>query len=173
MLVDVVMTRASEGLGQQGLQHDLARTIANWADGSAYDALAALFIAADRANRAGQTRLTEGEIQRACDEIPQPSVSLARILALPPNKRLVLRELVDLDEEQRRSVTVTTEAISDSPDIELSSGTVKRFLYEMAEIGIVERVQGESHGKGRPPSRVELRFPPTAFRRLYDLREEG
>jgi Cdc6-like AAA superfamily ATPase len=173
MLVDVVMTRASEGLSQQGLQHDLARTIAEWADGSAYDALAALFIAADRANREGQTRLSDREIGRACEEIPQPSVSLGRILALPPNKQLVLRELVDLDETQRQSVTATTEAISESPTVDLTSGTVKRFLYEMAEIGIVERVQGESRGKGRPPSRVELRFPPTAFRRLYDLREES
>jgi len=42
----------------------------------------------------------------------------------------------------------------------------------MAETGIVERVQAEHHdGKGRPPSRVELRFPPTAFRRLHDLRQ--
>jgi len=171
MLVDVVMTRASEGLGQQALPHDLARSVADWADGSAYDALAALFIAADRADQAGRARVTEAEIQRACEEIPQPSVSLGRILSLPPNKQLVLRELVDLDEERRRSVTVTTEAISNSSDIELSSGTVKRFLYEMAEIGIVERVQGDSHGKGRPPSRVELRFPPTVFRRLYDLQQ--
>lgn len=171
MLVDVVMTRASEGLSQQALQHGLARTIADWAAGSAYDALAALFIAADRANQAGRTRVSEQEVQTACEEIPQPSVSLGRILSLPPNKRLVLRELVDLDEEQRRSVTVTTEAISDSPTVDLTSGTVKRFLYEMAEIGIVERVQGDSRGKGRPPSRVELRFPPTVFRRLYDLQQ--
>ncbi|WP_336328397.1 Cdc6/Cdc18 family protein [Halovenus sp. HT40] len=173
MLVDVVMTRASEGLSQQALRHDLAREIADWADGNAYDALAALFIAADRANQAGRTQVTEREIQTACEEIPQPSVSLGRILSLPPNKQLVLRELVDLDEQQRRSVTVTTEAISDAPTVDLTSGTVKRFLYEMAEIGIVERVQGDSRGKGRPPSRIELRFPPTAFRRLYDLKKES
>ncbi|MFW6435283.1 MAG: Cdc6/Cdc18 family protein [Halovenus sp.] len=170
MLVDVLMTRASEGLSQQALSHRLARQIANWADGSAYDALAALFIAADRANQDQRTRLTEADVTAAIGEIPQPSVSLGRVLALPDNKQLVLRELVDLDEAKRVSVTETTEAIASSPAVDLTTGTVKRFLYEMAEIGIVERVQASSRdGKGRPPSRVELCFPPTVFRRLYDL----
>lgn len=41
----------------------------------------------------------------------------------------------------------------------------------MAKAGIVERVESDAHeGKGRPPSRIELRFPPSAFRRLHDLR---
>ena len=172
MLVDVLMTRASEGLAQQALDHDLARQIAEWASGNAHDALAALFIAADRANQDGRTRLLEADVTAAIEEIPQPSISLAQVLALPANKQLVLRKLVDLDEDDRVSVSATTEAISDSPDVDLSLGTVKRFLYEMAEIGIVERVQSDvQNGKGRPPSRVELRFPPTAFRRLYDLKQ--
>jgi Cdc6-like AAA superfamily ATPase len=172
MLVDVLMTRASEGLAQQALDHDLARQIAEWANGNAHDALAALFIAADRANQDGRTRLLEADVTAAIEEIPQPSISLAQVLALPANKQLVLRKLVDLDEDDRVSVSATTEAISDSPDVDLSLGTVKRFLYEMAEIGIVERVQSDvQNGKGRPPSRVELRFPPTAFRRLYDLKQ--
>ncbi|WP_436934498.1 Cdc6/Cdc18 family protein [Halovenus marina] len=170
MLVDVLMSRASKGLAQQALDHDLARQIAEWADGNAHDALAALFIAADRANRAEQSRLREEDITAAFEEIPRPSVSLGRVLVLPANRQLVLRELVDLDPEDRASVTKTTEAISAKPSVDLSPGTVKRFLYEMAEIGIVERVQSDTAtGKGRPPSRVELRFPPTVFRRLYDL----
>lgn len=172
MLVDVLMTRASEGLARQALDHELARRIAGWADGNAHDALTALFIAADRANQAGRTRLTEGDVGDAVAEIPRPSVSLARVLSLPANKQLVLRNLVDLDPEDRASVTATAEAISDRPGVDLSRGTVKRFLYEIAEIGIVERVRSERRdGKGRPPSRVELRFPPTPFRRLYDLRQ--
>jgi predicted transcriptional regulator len=98
-------------------------------------------------------------------------VSLARVLSLPANKQLVLRNLVDLADEDRASVTTTAEAISERPGVDLSRGTVKRFLYEVAEAGIVERVRSERReGKGRPPSRVELRFPPTPFRRLYDLR---
>ena len=172
MLVDVLMTRASEGLTKQALDHDLARQIAEWADGNAHDGLAALFMAADRANRDGRTRLTDADVAAALAEIPRPSVSLGRVLALPANKQLVLRRLVDLDEEDCVSVSATTEAISARPDVDLSRGTVKRFLYEMAEIGIVERVQSEKqNGKGRPPSRVELRFPPTVFRRLYDLQQ--
>jgi Cdc6-like AAA superfamily ATPase len=172
VLVDILMARASRGLAQQALDHELARRIVTWADGNAHDALTALFVAADRANQAGRTRLTEGDVAGAIDEIPRPSVSLGRVLALPANKQLVLRKLVDLDPEDRVSVTATTEAISSGPGVDLSPGTVKRFLYEMAEVSVVERVQSERRdGKGRPPSRVELRFPPTAFRRLYDLEQ--
>ncbi|MFB6118583.1 Cdc6/Cdc18 family protein [Halosegnis sp.] len=172
MLVDVLMTRASEGLTRGALDHDLVRDIAEWADGNAHDALAALFVAADTARAASRTRLTDEDVATAFAEIPCPSVSLGRVLALPANKQLVLRELVDLDETDRQSVTATTEAISSRPSVDLTRGTVKRFLYEMAEVGVVERVQSTDHdGKGRPPSRVELRFPPTAFRRLYDLRQ--
>ncbi|MFB6120531.1 MAG: Cdc6/Cdc18 family protein [Halobacteriaceae archaeon] len=170
MLVDVLMTRSSAGLAPQVLDHELARRIADWAAGNAHDALTALFVAADRADRADRARLTDADVTAAIEEIPQPSVSLARVLSLPPNKQLVLRRLVELDAEKRASVTATTEAISDSPDVDLSRGTVKRFLYEMAEIGVVERVKSAAaSGKGRPPSRVELRFSPTAFRRLYDV----
>jgi Cdc6-like AAA superfamily ATPase len=171
MLVDVLMTRASAGLARQALDHELARQIAGWADGNAHDALTALFIAADRANQKGRTRLTDADVDDAIAEIPRPSVSLARVLSLPANKQLVLRNLVDLADEDRASVTTTAEAISERPGVDLSRGTVKRFLYEVAEAGIVERVRSERReGKGRPPSRVELRFPPTPFRRLYDLR---
>lgn len=169
MLVDVLMTRASEGLSQQALDHELARLIADWADGNAHDGLAALFIAADRAAQAERSRIVESDVDTAIESIPRPSVSLGTVLALPPNKQAVLRELVDLDADERMSVTATTEAISARPSVDLSSGTVKRFLYEMAEIGVVERVQSEvSHQKGRPPSRLEPRFPTLVFRRLYD-----
>jgi Cdc6-like AAA superfamily ATPase len=171
VLVDVLMARASEGLVRGALDHDLARRIADWAEGNAHDALTALFVAVDRANRAGRTRLAEEDVTEAIEEVPRPAVSLGRVLALPANKQLVLRTLVDLDPGERVSVTATAEAIDAEPAVDLSAGTVKRFLYEMAEVGVVERVQSERRsGKGRPPSRVEPRFPPTAFRRLYDLR---
>ncbi len=170
MLVDVLMNRASDGLVQGGLDYELAREIADWASGNAHDALAALFVAADGAARADRRRLSEADVRDACAEVPEDSVSLGRVLALPTNKQIVLRELVDLDEADRASVTTTTETISAAPAVELSSGTVERFLYEMAEVGIVERVQSATtDGKGRPPSRLDPRFPPTVFRRLYDL----
>lgn len=171
-LVDVLMARSSEGLARQALDHELARRIAGWADGNAHDALAVLFIAADRASEDGRTRLAERDVTDAIGEVPQPSISLGRVFALPANERLVLRELVELSDDDRASVTATTEAISTRPTVDLSPGTIKRFLYEMAEVGVVERVQSEAaNGKGRPPSRVALRFPPTVFRRLYDLQQ--
>lgn len=172
MLVDIVMERASEALSRGALDHEHARRIADWADGNAHDALAALYVATDRADRADRSRITQDDVAAALDEMPRPSVSLGRVLALPANKQLVLRSLVDLDPGDRDSVTATTDAISADPDVDLSPGTVKRYLYEMAEVGVVERVQSTAGGgKGRPPSRVELRFPPTAFRRLYDLQQ--
>ena len=94
-LVDVLMTRGSVGLTQQALGHELARRIAEWADGNAHDALAALFVATDHATRADRTRITEADVDAAIDEIPPSSVSLARVLALPANKQRVLRKLVD------------------------------------------------------------------------------
>jgi Cdc6-like AAA superfamily ATPase len=171
MLVDMLMSRASTGLAQQALDYDGARRIARWAEGNAHDALAALLVAVDLANRTGPTRLTTADIDAATDEVPRPCVSLGRVLSLPANRQVVLRKLVDLDPDDRASVTATTEAIGSKPTVDLSAGTVKRFLYEMANIGIVDRVKSDTAGgRGRPPSRVELRFPPTAFRRLYDLR---
>jgi Cdc6-like AAA superfamily ATPase len=171
MLVDVLMMRSSLGLAQQAIDHELATTIAEWADGNAHDALAALFIATDRASNDGRTELTETDVTAAIDEIPDPCVSLGVVLALPDNRQAVLRRLVDLGTEERSSVTATTAAIGGSDDLDLSPGTVKRFLYEMAEAGVVERVEATTRGgQGRPPSRVEPRFPPTLFRRLYDLR---
>lgn len=169
-LVDILMTRASDGLAQQSFDHMLARRIADWADGNAHDALAVLFIAAATAEAADRDRLTSGDVEAAMAEIPDDCVELGRVLALPKNRQAVLRELVDLDDEETVSVTRTTEAISQRASVDLSQGTVKRFLYEMAESGIVDRVKSDrATGQGRPPSRVVPRFPPTAFRRLYDL----
>ncbi|MFD1513346.1 Cdc6/Cdc18 family protein [Halomarina rubra] len=169
-LVDVLMQRSSMGLAPQALEHTLARQIAEWAAGNAHDALAVLFVAADRASDEGRTRLTEGDVAAATAEMPRPAISLGRVLALPANEQLVLRALTELRPEDRVSVGRTTEAVSAAPTVDLSPGTVRRFLYEMAEAGIVERVQTDGNdGRGRPPSRIEFPFPPTVFRRLYDL----
>ena len=164
-LVDVVMARASAGLARGALDHALARRIAERADGNAHHALAALFVAADRA---GRDRVTGSDVAAALDEMPESPVSLARVLALPANKQAVLRGLVDLDSDDRVSVATATEAIA-ATGLDLSPGTIKRYLYELAEAGVLERVRAENpERRGRPPSRAELRFPPSAFRRLYD-----
>ena len=89
----------------------------------------------------------------------------ATVIEVEPYRR---GELVDFDSEDRVSVATATEAIA-ATGLDLSPGTIKRYLYELAEAGVLERVRAENpERRGRPPSRVELRFPPSAFRRLYD-----
>jgi len=170
VLIDILMTRASAGLAGKVLTHTQAREIAKWASGNAHDALAALFGAADTADRAGREELSEMDIQAGTDVVPRPTVSLGLVLTLPENRQLVLRELIDLPEKARQSVTATTEALADRPRIDLSASTIRRFLYELAEDGLVDRVQAtQTSGQGRPPSRVEPRFPTLVFERLYDM----
>ncbi|SFL60842.1 Cdc6-related protein, AAA superfamily ATPase [Halogranum rubrum] len=168
MLVDVLMTRASVGLAQQGLDHRAARTIAEWADGDAHDALAALFGAAETATAAGHDSIDTADLDAGIDAVPRPSVSLGRVLALPANRQRVLRRLLELNDDERSSVQEASEHISQTVD--LSSTTVKRILYELAESGITRRVTiEEAEGKGRPPSRLEPRFPTVVFKRLFEL----
>jgi len=171
-LVDIVTERASSGLARRALQHEETRQLASWADGNAHDALAALFAAAHRAAGSGRSRIHHEDLSAGMDGIPRPSVSIGRVLALSDNRKVVLRALIDLDEAARESVDAATAAIAASDGVDLSESTVKRFLYELAEAGITERVtHPRSTGEiGRPPSRVEPRFPTLVFRQLYDLR---
>ncbi|MFB6188808.1 MAG: Cdc6/Cdc18 family protein [Halapricum sp.] len=171
-IVDILMTRGSSGLARNAFRHSQARRIATWADGNAHDALAALFGAATLADTDDVEQIRDEDIDAGIDAVPRPGVSLGVVLSLPENRQRVLRELLAIDAADRESVTATTEAIADTPDIDLSAGTVKRFLYELAETGIVERVTTEATGQGRPPSRLKPRFPTLVFRRLYDLRTD-
>jgi len=170
VLVNVLLRRAASGLDRPALGYEAVQRIADWADGDAHDGLAALFIAAHRADDAGRSTVSTGDIDAAIAEIPDRSVSLARVLALPANKQSVLRAFVDLEPADRGSVTDTTAAIADAPTVDLATGTIQRYLYEMAEDGIIDRVRGTNDtDQGRPPSRLEPRFPATAFRRLYEF----
>lgn len=172
VLVDLLMARASDALSQRALDHTHAPTIAKWADGDAHDAIAVLFVAADTAANLERETITEADVKVGMDDVPDPCVSLGRIFSPPVNRQAVLRELVDLDEAERNSVSRTTDAIAASPRIDLSAGSVKRFLYEMAESGVLVREENaEANQQGRPPSRVEPRFPPTVFKRLCDLQQ--
>jgi Cdc6-like AAA superfamily ATPase len=167
-LVDILTSRASEGVAERAVEHEQIRELARWAEGNAHDALAALFGAADRAATAGRSRVHNEDLNGAIVDIPRPCVPLGRVLTLQSNRQRVLRALVDADETARASVESATEAVA--AEVDLSPGTVKRFLYELAENGILERVREDrGDGHGRPPSRVEPRFPTDVFRRLYDL----
>lgn len=171
VLVDILTTRASEGIASQAVEHEQLRRIAEWSDGNAHDALCVLFAAADEAATEGASRIRERDIHTGMDAVPRPSAALGRVLALSDNRQRVLRRLVDLADEQRASVDIATNTITASADVDLSAGTVKRLLYELAEAGIAERVTTESSPErsGRSPSRLEPRFPTRVFRRLYDL----
>jgi len=171
VLIDLLMTRANEGFPGESLTHAGARRIAAWADGDAHDALAALLGAADVAISDGNNRLRESDIETGIESVPRPAVSLGEIFSLPENKQTVLRALIELDADATESVTAAASAIAAVETVSLSTSTVKRFLYQLAETGIIERVpHGTTSGKGRPPSRVEARFPTRAFRKLYDAR---
>ena len=169
-LEDILSARASRGLSSTALGHERLRRIATWADGDAHDALAALFGAADLAEMAGYERIRERDLTDAMNAVPQPSAPLGRVHTLPVNRQLVLRRLTDLGDDDTESVDAAAAAITDTRGVDLSAGTVKRFLYELAESGIVQRVTTSANtSAGRPPSRLEPRFPTLVFRRLYDL----
>ncbi|WP_276274012.1 Cdc6/Cdc18 family protein [Haloarcula litorea] len=171
-LADLLTRRASLGLREATLGHAAAEPIVEWAEGNAHDALAALFVAADRADRHRGT-LDRSDTEAAVDRLSKDAVALDRVLSLPANRLAVLRALVDLDPAERSSVEAATDAVTASLSTDLSRGTVKRFIYEAAEDGILDRVKGEpTPGIGRVPSRVEPRFPTAVFRRLYDLEHE-
>jgi Cdc6-like AAA superfamily ATPase len=170
LLVDILMTRASSGLSQKAINHGLARHIADWADGNAHDGLCALFVAAETASQQDRTRLSENDVKTAVANLPQTSLSLGQVLVLAQNKQHVLRELVETDAAERDSIRDIAETIGARDDVDLSAGTIKRFLYELAETGVIERVPLEdTETKGRPPSRIKLQFSSTVFSRLYDL----
>nr|WP_241768178.1 Lrp/AsnC family transcriptional regulator [Haloferax sp. ATB1] len=160
------MTRASAAGSQRTLDHRLARDIAEWADGDAHDALAALFGAADEAARNRHQSITAADTAAGIAAVPRPCVSLGRVFALPENRQQVLHELLTLRPDQQESVQTTSQHIAKSVD--LSAATVKRILYELAEDGITRRVTAERvDRKGRPPSRLEPQFPTVVFERLF------
>lgn len=168
-LVDVLTGRVSAGLARHALTHEQVRELAEWGDGNAHDALAATFSAADVAREAGHESILPSDVDRAMESVPRPSVSLGRVLALPENRKRVIRALIALDASQRDSVGSAADAIASDGDVDLSAATVKRVLYELSETGITRRVtHAETEGIGRPPSRLELRFPTRVFERLFD-----
>ncbi|WP_181684732.1 Cdc6/Cdc18 family protein [Halorhabdus salina] len=170
VLIDVLMTRGSSGLADDVLTYDQARQIASRAGGNAHDALAALFGATVLAEDNGRETLRSADIEAGIEAVPKGGTSLGTVLALAPNRRRVLRAFLELDDTYLSSVSETTEAIADSTRVDLSTGTIRRFLYELADADIFHRVTAErTSGSGRPPSRLEPRFPTIAFRKLYDL----
>lgn len=167
-LVDILTSRASQGLAHQAIAHEELRRIATWAEGDAHDALAALFGAAVRANEAGGRTIDAEAVDAGMGAVPRPGVAIGRVLALPENRQRVLRRLLDLD-TAGQPIDETAGVIAGEDALDLSATTVKRFLYELAEAGVLRRTRAErTDGLGRPPSRVEPRFPTLVFRQVFD-----
>jgi Cdc6-like AAA superfamily ATPase len=160
-LVDILTERASRALASSALRHGRARHIAEWASGDAHDALAATFAAADLADAEGADRIRASDVDTGIEDVPDDGVHVGRVFALPENRRKVLSELLALDPTPPMDEAAS--AIAERSD--LSAGTVKRFLYELAEWGVLERIQTDSAaGSGRRPSRPVPRFPTLPFR---------
>ncbi|UPV74280.1 AAA family ATPase [Halorussus limi] len=162
-LVDILTERASRALTSGALRHGQARHLAEWASGDAHDALAAAFGAADIADADGADRIRASDVDAGIEDVPDDGIHVGRVFALPENRREVLLKLISLD--ATLPIDDAASAIAERSD--LTAATVKRFLYELAERGVLERIQTDStDGSGRRPSRAVPRFPTLPFRRL-------
>ncbi|MDB9232401.1 Cdc6/Cdc18 family protein [Halorubrum ezzemoulense] len=171
VLVELLTSRCSTGLGRDALSHDQIREVVEWAAGDAHDALAAVMGAAVNAERSGASTIRSGDVDAGVDGVPRPCVALGRVLALPESRQRLLYELAGLSEDERSTVGVATETIAARSGVDLSASTVRRALYELADAGLLERVTvRETDGKGRPPSRLVPLFPTVVFSELFDRR---
>ncbi|MFC7324044.1 Cdc6/Cdc18 family protein [Halorubrum rutilum] len=169
VLVELLTSRCSTGLGRDAISHDQIREVGEWADGDAHDALAAVTGAAISAERAGASTVRPTDLDAGIENVPRPGAALGRVLALSESRRRLLYELVSLSDEDRSSVSAATETIASRPAVDLSASTVRRVLYELADAELLDRVTvRRSDGKGRPPSRLVPRFPTLVFRELFD-----
>ncbi|MCL9813993.1 Cdc6/Cdc18 family protein [Natranaeroarchaeum aerophilus] len=163
-LVDLLAERASYGLASGTVSHEVAREVASWADGDAHDALAALFGAAIHAQESEHDHITSDDVTAGMEAVPEDCIQIGRVLALPDNRRNVLLELLSVGPE---AATISEVAAEIGRRIDLSPNTVQRFVYELAETGILERtVINRSSSDGRRPTTVVPRFPTLVFQRL-------
>ncbi|SNR51888.1 Cdc6/Cdc18 family protein [Halorubrum vacuolatum] len=171
VLVELLTSRVSSGLTRNALTHGQVREVSEWAAGDAHDALSAITGAAWHAERTDATTIAPEDLDAGIEGVPKPCVALGRVLALSESRQRLLYELVRLSESDRKSVNAATESIAATPAVDLSASTVRRILYELADVGLLDRVTvSRSNGKGRPPSRLVPRFPTLVFRELFERR---
>lgn len=169
VLVELLTSRCSTGVGRDALSHGQIREIAEWAAGDAHDALAVVMGAAVHADREGASTIRSRDVNAGVEEVPRPCASLGRVLALPESRQRLLHGLIGLPEADRSTVSAATTAIAGHPGVDLSASTVRRILYELADADLLELVTVQrTDGRGRPPSRPVPRFPTTVFREWFD-----
>lgn len=162
-LVDILANRASTGLAAGAIEHDSIRALADWAEGNAHNALAALYVAASLANEADEGRISDGHLETAMADVPKTGIHIDRTLALSSSRQQVLLDLLSVSNGSKPIREVARAIDSESS---VTASTATRFLYELADLEVLERVGLESTGSGRRPSTVEPRFSPIAFRSL-------
>jgi Cdc6-like AAA superfamily ATPase len=168
-LIEILTSRETDGLIRSAVTHQQLRSLATWANGDAHDALAALFGAGLTAEQKGHKQVDTVDLTEGMNAVPQPCVSLGRVLALPESRQQVLSRLIGLPKADRNSVSAAADAITDA-EIDLSRATIERVLYELAEAGIIRRVKLDDKKQiGRPPSRLESRFPTLVFDHLSSV----
>lgn len=167
-LIDLLTVRANRGL-TAGVSHAQARRIAEWADGDAHDALVALFTAAMAARESGNAQVRDADVDVAIDRASPDAVPVGRVLALSENRQTVLETLFEIPEGRRETIETTADAIAANSS--LTQTTVRRFLYELADDGFLEKVRTDATppGGGRRATRLEPRFPVAVFRQLRSL----
>ncbi|MFB6090413.1 MAG: Cdc6/Cdc18 family protein [Halobellus sp.] len=168
-LVDTLTVRGSRGLSHT-LDHRHAQRLAEWAEGDAHDALAALYVAARTAERADATRLRDEDVEAGIDAVPRDGVPIGQVLALSENEHRILERLLALERDGERPIERTAELIAEQT--EFTPGTVKRRLYELAQFGVLKRqevtVGPGGTGNGRRPSGVTPNFSATLFTLLRE-----
>ena len=166
-LVDILTVRATRGLSQN-LNHVHARRLTEWADGNAHDALGALLVAAANATNAGRTRIRAEDVDRGIEEIPSDGIPVGRLVALSENERTIIRKLLERPRDDARTIDALAGDIAEQS--ELTSSTVKRLLYELAQNDILSRVQVSPDNRvvGRKPSKVTPNFSQTLFEHLHE-----
>jgi len=165
-LVEVLTSRIADGMLRSVVTHEQLRELAGWAAGDAHDALAALFSTALAAEANRHETISSEDLAAGMAAVPDDCVSLGRVLSLPQSRQQLLYQLIELPDADRNSVQAAADAICRA-EIDLSRATVERVLYELAEDGIIRRVKTDrSDSLGRPPSRLELRFPTRVFKEL-------
>ncbi|AXR76703.1 Cdc6/Cdc18 family protein [Natrarchaeobaculum sulfurireducens] len=176
-LIDVLGSRAEFGLAPDAITREQLYAIADWAHGDAHDAIAALFSAALLAESADRDRISEADVSDGIEAVPYPSSALHRVFALEESRQELLYQFLSLSASQRQSVGATAGALADADHVDLKRSTVRRMLYELADDGVLRRVEHRDpdrrygRGRGRPPSRVEPTFPPLIFRALHSSRK--
>ncbi|AGN02056.1 Cdc6-related protein AAA superfamily ATPase- like protein [Salinarchaeum sp. Harcht-Bsk1] len=164
-LTDVLAHRCSRAARTDAFDHDDLRTIAARKEGNAHDALAVALGAALLAEAAGDSAIDREHLTAASAAVPEGTVHLDAVLALPENRRRVLAELLRLDPAP--TVGEAARDIADQTD--LTAGTVRRFCYELSDAGVLARHGGDADARGRDPSHLTPAFPWLAFAGVDDV----